>query len=233
MTMYCAVHGPIPGSSSSWATVPAGSPPGSSRSFPDATARATPRMQPARAATMPSERDLVHAGGGHPLRHRAQTIEPGHVGHDRLAEALRKPARDGGSGADRHLLAQNGANRELESVERARHAEPRVRRDGVGEERVFAQVILDHIGPRGKIEQMAKAAEQGGKRGHERAGQLHLERAARRGVPHPDPAGGRAEPDSPRVRVVFDDLHTLERAPAEEVQQCPPVEGWPPARAAA
>ena len=134
--------GPTPGSARSSARRSAGSRPGSSASVPSASAAATAstlairRAGPVRTS---APRSAIAAEVGN-SRSAPGTASAG--GSRSPSAAASRAGRRAGR-RDRHLLAQQRADRRLGAVDRARQPDARHLLDGRGERRIGAQQLVD------------------------------------------------------------------------------------------
>ena len=96
-----------------------------------------PRVRAARSRAAPASETAARA------QRRPSSGEPNSVAH---------PSRDRRRRADRDLLAEDGADRELEAVPRARRANARMLRERPREQRIGAQVLRDDRGIGAEIE---------------------------------------------------------------------------------
>ena len=154
MAMYCAVHGPTPGMRSSAASVSSTGAAGSRRSAPRATSCARAAMARAREPMMPSAAISDGAVAAMRAGRREQAAEPRVRRLDRLAEGAGEAPGDRRRGRHRHLLAEDRAHRDLESVDRAGQAQSRVRL------RERAQRRRDLVGAAREVEEQLHAGEE-------------------------------------------------------------------------
>ena len=145
MAIYWAVQSPIPGSAWSSPMTASGSGPGSRSISRRATARAmAPDRRGARRRD-PQRGQLSFLGGRQSCRRGAQSVQARERRLDRLAEAVREPAGESRRRPHRDALAQDGAHRQLEAVERARHAQARAASDDARQPRIDREVRGDHV----------------------------------------------------------------------------------------
>jgi len=104
-------------------------------------------------------RDL--AGHREPMGQAVTTIV-------RRAERGGEAPRERGRRGDRHLLAEQRADRGLEAIDRAGHAQPRPPGDERGEHGILAEHTGDHVGPRIEIEHPPHARDERHQHGQQR-----------------------------------------------------------------
>ena len=128
IAMYCAVHGPIPGSACSAAVTFSALRRRGERHRPGAHGA---RKRPNRLSPRGNHAHFLDRRGGQLLCGGEDAIEP-ISGLDRAAEALCQSAGNRGCGRHRYLLAEDGADRQFKAVPRARSANARMPFAGLG-----------------------------------------------------------------------------------------------------
>ena len=105
---------------------------------------------------------------------------------ERLAERSGESTGKRRSSGNRHLLPEHGANGGFEPVDRAGHAQARLRTNMRREHGVARQRTTDHVGSRIEIEHASHARDQRHQRCDERRRDCKLERVALRMLAHFD-----------------------------------------------
>ena len=148
--------------------------------------------------------------------------EAGEGGRQRLAERGGHPAGQGAGGAHRDLLAEHRAHRRLETVERAGHAQARMR---LGE---FAEPGAHLLRLTAEIEQPLQAPQHLRHRSCQRRGQGHRQQRPARYRPHRQPAAQHLTLARQRhgasVDAVVHRFDAGDGALAEKRQQAGPVQ---------
>ncbi len=154
-----------------------------------------------------------------------QAVRGGEIERDWRAVRLGEPPQDRTGSGDRDLLADDGAHRDLETVDLARQAQPRRRCDQRTEQRVGRQDLVDRQRIGVEVEQAPAALDRD--RGVAQVGELELagdmvvvERQLHR-------AETVRQAQHPSVRPAVDALDTRDQAAAEELEQAVCVERLP------
>ena len=175
-------------------------------------------------ARQPDRRDLAHARVRDTSRlgeaaHQSRVARP----HER-AEAFREPSRERRRARDRHLLPEHRAHRALESVERARHPQPRIAPERRLQQRVLPERARDHGRLRVEVEEPAQPHRDLHQRARERGRHAREERVTPVGAPHGDRARRASHADHAPVLALAHRLHARDGARTEELQQRVPRE---------
>ena len=162
IAMYCAVHGPMPGSASKRARTSARSLAGSSASSPLASRRVSARSVSRRrpGPTAPAEQRGVRRGDRG--RRREEVCQPAVGRRQGLPQRVRETPSGGPRGGDRDLLAEDRAHCQLGAVDAPGHAHAGQRVDQRREQRVAREVLGGDGGIGIEVEQ-ASAALHGGR----------------------------------------------------------------------
>ena len=224
--MYCAVHGPMPGSVSSAASVASTCAVGSSAARPSIDrARERHDRAGARAAMMPSAAisRWLERGDRAPAAGTGDR-EPRAASRSRSPNAFGESPGDRRRRLHRHLLAEDRAHRDLEAVDRAGQAQAR---DGRSASGPSAAAISSGWHARSKS--ALHAREHRGQRARERSDWRRRAGPSLRGDGatsiQPACALPRAQRDRAAIARAIDRLHAGDRAPLEEGEHRGPVVG--------
>ncbi len=149
----------------------------------------------------PVSSDVVDARPRDPRRHGCEAFQFGQRRRERFTERFNEPASDRGGRFHGHLLPENRAQPELESVEGARHAQAGIRLDRRGQARIFAETLRDHIRARVEIEERSHTAEECRQHWRQAVRELHQQRVLLLRLRDADPALRLSELNGPRVRA--------------------------------
>ena len=133
------------------------------------------------------------------------------------------PPGQRGGGADGYLLAQDGADGELEGIPGAGHPDARMRAPGGGEPGVPAEMAADDGGVGIEIEEVSHARDDGLGRDRRAAGHAQLEPRAARLVADLDDPATAAGRDRAAIAVRLDLLDARCRPGGEKADQRGPV----------
>ncbi len=146
---------------------------------------------------------------------------------DRLTERLHESPGQRRRCLHCDLLAEDGPQSQLESIEGAGHAKARVPCNGRGEYRVDPQMRSDYVGACAQIVSVPKSSKQCREHRRQGMGELYLQSALLRGMPDPNPSSVTAELHGAQVRIVLDALESLQLTLLQEAQHSSPIERRP------
>lgn len=170
--------------------------------------------------------DLLDGRLGQLLGGREEAIEAV-CPFDRAAKAPGQSAGNRRRRRHRHLLAEDGAHRQLEPVPGARGPQPGMPREDGPKPGIATQVLGDHRGIRAQVKHAPHAVND--QRVRARVGEPDVEIDPRRGrrQAHGEGPGLAVDRDGPPITICCNHLHTGRGARGQEVNERIPVERGP------
>ena len=164
---------------------------------------------------------------GEALRSREQPVQAEPAGWlevEAKAVTLRETARQAPGGGDRHLLAENGSDRQLEAVPGAGRPKTRPLGKEGGEIRVLAQMRKNRFRVQGEVENPPHLGQDPGKDAEVRKPETGGQGVAPPGL-DPDHSGDAPDRQRPHIGRSLDAFDTRYLPLGEEVQHTGPVVG--------